>query len=183
MNQEQYSLCLDKYEGRLKITWSQLATQLGYDNGEALRSAFRYEKRRRGNSDSKNYCTVKGFPKVLIMDIETSPLIAYTWGIYDQKILPDNVIKDWMCLSWSAKWLFEGKVFSGVLTPEEVKNEDDSRIMKDIWKYMDEAAVVITHNGNRFDLKRLNTRWLINGLLPPMPAKSIDTLQVARSVF
>ena len=48
---------------------------------------------------------------------------------------------------------------------------------------MDEADVIIAHNGDRFDLPKINTRFLTHKLNPPSPYKTIDTLKIARSVF
>jgi len=41
--------------------------------------------------------------KVLIFDLETAPLIAYTWGIWDVNINTDFIIRDWFVYCWSAK--------------------------------------------------------------------------------
>lgn len=46
-------------------------------------------------------------PKVLILDIETSPLEVYTWGIWEQNISLNQIKKDWNIIAWCAKWLGE----------------------------------------------------------------------------
>ena len=122
-------------------------------------------------------------PKILLLDIETLPIVAYTWGLYKQNLSYENIIKDWCCLSWSAKWLFDDDVLGGVLTSEEAKSRDDSRIIKNVWKLIDQSDVIIAHNCKKFDIKRLNTRFKLNGLKPPMPYQQIDTLEVARKYF
>ena len=76
---------------------------------------------------------------------------------------------NYVMLSWSAKWQFEDEIMNDVVTPEEALNEDDERIAKSIWKLIDEADIVISHNGKNFDHKMLNMRWLINGIVPPTP--------------
>ena len=85
--------------------------------------------------------------RILIFDIETLPMNVYVWGLYKQRIPYDNVIKEWCVLGWSAKWLFEPEIYSGILTPQEVANRNDSRVLKGIWDLLDEATIVITHNG------------------------------------
>jgi len=122
-------------------------------------------------------------PKILIFDLETSPLKAWVWGKWDQNISSDQLISDWFLLSWSAKWLYSSEVFSGVLEPEEVFAENDERIINPLWDLVDQADILIAHNGNRFDVPRLNSRFIVNGLMPPSSYKTIDTLQVARSQF
>lgn len=123
--------------------------------------------------------------KILSLDIETAPLKSYVWGIWNQNLGHSlNMLEsDWFMLTWSAKWLFDDKVMSDRVTPEEVKNEDDKRICKSLWSLLEEAEVVIWHNGQRFDQKRINTRLLKNGLKPTMPYQSIDTLLHARKKF
>ena len=122
--------------------------------------------------------------KILLLDIETAPLKSYTWGIWNQNIYPmDQIISDWFVLCWSAKWLFQKKVTSGKLNHEELASEDDSRIMTDMWRLIEQADIVITHNGDKFDLAKLNTRFLIQGLKPTMPYQSIDTLKVVKHKF
>lgn len=123
--------------------------------------------------------------KILVFDIETAPLRSYVWGIWNVNLGHNmSMVKaDWFMLTWSAKWLFEDEVFADRLTPEEVKVQDDSRIVKSMWELINEADVVIAHNGLKFDIKRLNTRFLIHGLNPPMPYQVIDTLIHCRRQF
>lgn len=121
--------------------------------------------------------------KILILDIETAPIMAYTWGIWNQNIQPANIHSDWFCLTWAAKWLFEDKVYSAKLTAAEALKQDDSRIIRGIWNLLNEADIVIAHNGQKFDLPKLNSRFIINKLHPPMPYQQIDTLQHIRRQF
>lgn len=123
--------------------------------------------------------------KTLILDIETAPLKSYVWGIWNVNLGHSlNMLEsDWFILTWSAKWLFNPTVMSDKLTPEEVLKEDDKRISKSLWALLEEADVVIAHNGLKFDIKRINTRFLKNGLTPPMPYMVIDTLIHARRRF
>ena len=121
--------------------------------------------------------------KILLLDIETIPLHVYVWGLYKQRIPYDNVIKEWCVLGWSAKWLFEAEVFNDILTPKEVEDRNDSRILEGMWKLLDEATVIIAHNGNSFDLRKLNVRFALNDMLPPSPYISIDTLKASKKVF
>jgi len=84
--------------------------------------------------------------KVLILDIETAPIRAYVWGIWNQNVSINQIQSDWFCLTWAAKWLFEDKVYSGKLTPREVKKQEDKRIIKGVWELLNEADIVIAHN-------------------------------------
>jgi len=121
--------------------------------------------------------------KVLILDIETAPISAYVWGIWNQNVGTHQIKSDWFCLTWAAKWLFEDKVYSAKLRPNEVQNQDDKRIIQGIWKLLNEADIVIAHNAVKFDIPRLNSRFIINDLHPPLPYQIIDTLTHIRRQF
>jgi len=120
--------------------------------------------------------------QILIFDIETSPMEVYVWGLYLQRINHDNIIKDWHILSWSAKWLFSEETKSDALTPEEAIKGDDSRICKSMWNLFESADVVVGHNADKFDIRRLNARWMLSGLGPPSPYMVIDTLKQSRKI-
>lgn len=123
-------------------------------------------------------------PKVLVFDIETAPMVASVWALFDQNIGLNMVEKDWHVLSFCAKWL--GDPASKVIYKDQrgVKNiEDDSKLLKEIWKLLDEADVTITQNGDKFDIKKLNARFALAGMKPPSPFKSIDTCKIARRKF
>lgn len=125
------------------------------------------------------------FPNILILDIETSPLLAYVWQtqVWNARVPHDFVATEWFMLTWAAKWLFDDTIMSDKLTKQEVLNEDDSRITKSIWKLLDEADIVITHNGKKFDIPNLNTRFLFNNMKPTSPYRQIDTKIVASREF
>lgn len=123
--------------------------------------------------------------KILIFDIETAPLKAWVYqkSVWKANIGSDKVISEWYMLTWSAKWLFEEDVMSDRLTGKESLAENDKRIVKSLWKLLDEADIVIAHNGNNFDVPNLNTRFLLNDIPPPRLYQQIDTLRVANRQF
>lgn len=121
--------------------------------------------------------------KILLLDIETAPMEVFAWRL-DQKWIPESmIIKDRSVLSWSAKWLFDADVMGESVKPTEAMDRRDGSVIFNIWNLLDAADIVIAHNGNQFDTKILNTRFAINGLKPPMPYRTIDTLRVAKSNF
>jgi len=121
--------------------------------------------------------------KILLIDIETAPIRAKVWDIWNQNISIDQIDNDWFILTWSAKWLFDKKVYSARLTGKEAVKQDDKRVLKGIWELLNEADVVVAHNGDKFDIPRLNTRFIINRLNPPLPYQSIDTLKTIKRQF
>lgn len=115
-------------------------------------------------------------PKILLFDIEVLPMHIRTWGLFKQRPNHKQVIKDWCVLSWAAKWLMDDEYQTDLLTPEEAIAHDDKRVCDSIWKLIDEADILIGHNGKKFDVRKLNSRFMIHGMIPPSPYQIIDTL-------
>lgn len=122
-------------------------------------------------------------PKILILDIETAPSSAYVWRMWKENISQDQIISDWFIICWSAKWLGSPEIISERLTPSEAVEKYDYRILGRLWALLDEADIVIAHNGNKFDIPKINTRFIVSGFLPTRPYKQIDTLLVAQKEF
>lgn len=117
--------------------------------------------------------------KILLYDIETAPAIVYTWGagLYDQQVI--KVIKDWELLSVAYKWLGEKDVHC--ITRQGQRT--DKSLAKKIWKLLNEADIVIAHNGIAFDNKKVRQRFIKYGCLPIKPFKVIDTKVACKSTF
>ena len=122
--------------------------------------------------------------RILLLDIESTPLIGYTWGLWEQNVI--QKIQDSFILCVAYKWLGEGKVniISQPDFPRYEKNKtDDKYVLLELWKVLDEADIVIAHNGMSFDLPKINARFITHGMTPPSPYKVIDTLRVSRNKF
>ncbi len=132
----------------------------------------------RGTTTEKQYVN-----KVLIFDIETAPMKAYVWRMWKESVTLDQLISDWFVICWSAKWLGEETIMGDCLTPEEVKEENDKRIVEKLWKLFNEADVIIAHNIEKFDAPKMNVRFLHYDLVPPSPYRMVDTLKVAKKQF
>ena len=120
--------------------------------------------------------------KILVFDIETSPMEVYCWGLFDQNISLDMIIKDWSVLSFSAKWIGSDKVMYQD-TSKKADVRDDKDLIKSIWLLLNEADCVLTQNGKRFDVKKLNSRFLTHGFPPPSSYQHIDTLVISKKHF
>lgn len=117
------------------------------------------------------------------MDLETAPIKAFVWRLWKQDVYIDQIISDWFLLTFSAKWLGSNEVISGRLTGKEALEESDYRIVKDLWNLIDEADIVIAHNGNSFDIPKMKARFAINGLPPTSFYQQIDTKVIAAKEF
>ncbi len=89
-------------------------------------------------------------------------------------------------LSYAYKWLGEKKIHVHAL-PDcagyQRNKECDRALLASLYELIDQADIVVAHNGDKFDLRFSNTRATVNGLLPPEPYRSVDTLKVARKHF
>lgn len=169
--------------------WKELSKEYGYVTGEALRSAFKRERRARSlpskndlQSNIKPEIKKVPMPKIGVMDIESLPLLAYCWSLWDQNIGINQIAKDMCLLSWAGKFLNESKIYSDILKPEECEERLDKRIVESAHDFVSKCDYIIGHNFNEFDGKILNTLFLRYGLLP-VKYKIIDTLIIAKSNF
>lgn len=121
--------------------------------------------------------------KILHLDIETAPKLAYVFRMWKENINPFAMESDWYMFSWRAMWDHDDVIHGQRLYGQEAIDQDDSRIMTQLWNMLDEADVVVAHNGDKFDIPSINTRFLANGLTPPSPYKQVDTLKIAKRMF
>lgn len=122
--------------------------------------------------------------KILGIDVETSPLEVWAWGLWDQNIPIDFLKTDWSILSYSARWLSGGKAIhenTGGRGADKVR--DDSILMPGLHRLLSEADIVVAQNGKRFDVKKINARLIVHGYGPPEPYRVVDTLLVAKKYF
>jgi DNA polymerase elongation subunit (family B) len=117
--------------------------------------------------------------KILLLDIETKPMEGLMWDIYKEVGSMKFILKDWGILCWAAKWLDDKQIFSEAV----INYTSEKPMLLAIRELLDEADVVVTQNGIRFDIPKLKTKFLEYGILPPSPFKNVDTLQVAKKVF
>lgn len=120
--------------------------------------------------------------KVLLLDLETSPNVAYVWGKWEQNVI--DYQKEWSIICFSAKW-YEGKHITKCLADYKGVGDwtDDERLVHDLWKLCDEADIICAHNGDSFDIKKMNAKFVKYGLTPPSPYKTIDTKKIAKRYF
>lgn len=116
--------------------------------------------------------------KILLLDIETSPNLAYVWGIWEQNINVNHMVSSSTTLCWAAKWHGRKEVMF-----DSVHKSGERKMLRGIHRLLDEADVVVHYNGKKFDIPTLNKEFLINNMSPPSPYKQVDMLHVARGRF
>ena len=123
-------------------------------------------------------------PKILLIDVETAPILASVWALFDQNVGLNQIERDWFLLSFSAHWLDAPNNEIIYMDQSKAKNiEDDSRLLRKLWELLDKADIVVGQNSKRFDVKKINARFILQGMKPPSSFKQIDTLEIAKRKF
>ena len=115
-------------------------------------------------------------PNILFCDIETTPLEVYTWGLYNQNALEVKTPSRLLGVSFAMN-------DNPVQWTPAARNGSDTALVQAVWRLFDKADWIVAHNGDRFDIKRLNTYFLVNGHGPPSPYQQIDSLKMWNSKF
>lgn len=116
--------------------------------------------------------------KTLILDIETSPNLAWVWGLRNQFLTIDKLEQHSEMLSWAAKWRGSNETYFG-----SSFHNGKQDMIEGIHEMLEEADTVVTFNGERFDLPILNQEFLFAGMNPPKPYMSVDLYRTVSRRF
>jgi len=120
--------------------------------------------------------------KILYWDIETAPFLSFHFGKWKLNIRNDQHVTEEFLLSHSWAWN-DGEVHGCALTPEQAMTQNDEDLVLQAWHLLNDADIVVAHNGKRFDIPVINAFFLRHGFPPPAPYKIIDTYRIAKSKF
>lgn len=181
ISREEIKDFLSKKPGYLKEGAKRLRSHL-YKKGliSSVKTCKLALREAREESKELNHKLNNNQAKVLIYDIETSPNIGWFWRAgYKQNIGPNQIIKERAIICVSYKWLGEDEVYNLAWN----KKQDDKFLIEQFIEVLNEADMIVAHNGDRFDIKWLRTRAFIHkihmNMLPNY--KQFDTLKVAKS--
>lgn len=123
-------------------------------------------------------------PRILYWDIETAPMLEWVWNRWMDGALA--VEQDSYILAVSYVW--NDAKTPKVLTLSDYPNYDpavpnDLPLLEQCHELMNQADITVAHNGDKFDHKVMNARYVINGLPPTKPTLQVDTLKTARRHF
>lgn len=123
-------------------------------------------------------------PRLAFVDIETAPIIMAAWTVYEANAV--WVVRDTYILCFAVRWSDRKKTQTFAL-PDYARyrrdRHDDKDLCRELFNVLDAADIVVAHNGDAFDIKKINSRLAVHGFNPPSPFKTIDTLKVARRAF
>ena len=120
-------------------------------------------------------------PKIITLDIETSPIVAYVWSTFKVNIGLNQIVDEWTILSYCAKELGKKKIIYDD-TSKDDRPRNDYRLLVGLHALLSEVDIVIAQNGKAFDMKKINARFIEKGLPALSPIKVIDTMLIAKDV-
>lgn len=112
--------------------------------------------------------------KVLTLDLETAPNLVYTWGLRNQFIAINQIVKPTRVTCFGAKWLHEKRVqfFSEWADGKQGMLDAAHRLLS-------EADVVVGYNHKGFDMKHLTREFMEAHMPPPPPVATVDLFREA----
>ena len=116
--------------------------------------------------------------KVLFIDIETSPNLGWTWGKWEQNVLDSE--RDWQVLCYAYAWN-DGPVKVSSLRGAG-PFADDTPLVMEMIELLEQADMVVAHNGDQFDLPKIYARGVILDLPPVDRPTQYDTKKAAKRV-
>jgi hypothetical protein len=128
--------------------------------------------------------------KVLTIDIETSPHLCYSFNVWNTNISPVHIVEPSRMISFAAKWEGDRRVMfhsefnfdnPHVYGSPDSRAVDHGLMVQAAFDLLDHADVVVTYNGDRFDLRRLGQEFRLAGLGQPSPFASVDLYKVIKS--
>lgn len=116
--------------------------------------------------------------KVLTLDIETSPLVCYTWGLKNQFIGINQIIEPTRILCFAAKWLDEKRVqFYSEWTTGKQEMLDAAHSL------VSEADVIVGYNHRSFDMKHFTREFMEAHMAPPPPVPTVDLFRESLQAY
>lgn len=120
--------------------------------------------------------------RILVLDIETQRAIVETFSLFRPFIGIDRVIKPTRVLCFAAKWRGEDRM---IFKSAWADDDEDAyrRMMQSAWDLMNEADIVVTWNGDRFDVQWFESEFVRLGMGRPTPYRSVDLIKTVKRWF
>lgn len=116
--------------------------------------------------------------RILYLDIETAPVEAMVWGLWNQNVGLNQIRQVDRMISFAAKWRGEKKkIFHSEF------HDGREAMVQAAHDLVDRCHVLVSWNGSTFDEPWLRREFLEAGLTPPSPYKSLDLLKTAKRQF
>lgn len=130
-------------------------------------------------------------PNILYIDIENSRMVVEfeTYSLYNNDVIhPRHIKHDWYitCAAWA--WLDNKNQKVGKIETVAVNDfpgykkdfRDDRPVIKRLHKVLSKADLIVGHNSDAFDIKKINYKFIKYGLAPIDLPPTVDTLKAAK---
>lgn len=125
--------------------------------------------------------------KILYLDIETTPNLAFVWRFFKEFVGQDQILQTSEILSFAVKWAGTHEIYyysrRDIDPTEPFSVNAEKGLLNILNDYLDQADFVVAHNGNKFDIPRIKARSISLGLKPVSPYRIIDTYTIASREF
>jgi hypothetical protein len=115
-------------------------------------------------------------PRILVVDIETMAAKGWFWKMFDENIGVDQVESPPRMLCWGAKFIGEPAIYQG----DERKGR--KAMLARLVNLVEEADAVVSYNGDKFDIPKINGELMVEGMGPLPPLTSIDLIKTVRKL-
>ena len=107
--------------------------------------------------------------KILILDLERAPNVLYSWSLREKYIPAENIIQPSYVMCYAAKWLGSDEILFDSIQRSSTRN-----MLKGVHDLLDDADVLVTFNGVRFDSRVLDAEMFAHKIKPPSPYHELD---------
>lgn len=112
---------------------------------------------------------------MLGLDIETAPALVYSFSAFKTNIGYNQVVEPPRIIAFSAQW-------KGARSVQFYSEYHHSReeMLDALHALLDEADVVVTYNGDSFDLPWIEGEFIAEHMKPPSPVMKVDLYKVIK---
>lgn len=115
-------------------------------------------------------------PKILTVDIETMAAKVYAWKLYDETMGLNQMIAPPRMICWGAKFLGQKEMYG---VDERMGRK---HMLSELVKLVEQADAIVTYNGDKFDIRKINGELFAEDMAPLPPVTSIDLIKTARTL-
>lgn len=125
-------------------------------------------------------------PRIGFCDIETSPNVADVWGLWQQNVALSQLRESTRLMSFAWKWKGDRRVrfYSEYnFSTEQIDPAKRAEMIEAGHQLFDEADILVTFNGDSFDIPHMRREFAQAELTPPSPFRTVDLCSAVKRTF
>jgi hypothetical protein len=115
--------------------------------------------------------------KILVIDIEWAPALAYVWRMWDENISPEQLIDHGGMLCFCAHWYGSKEYFF-----YSQWEHGRTGMAQAALELFEQADAVVTYNGIKYDIPKITGEIMLAGLSPPPKVANIDLIRTIKKM-